>query len=114
MKQEKFKIVNLTKELIVVIEKNLDNFPKKEIEIKRMIKETSYGLLLELYEANGTTRMEKRQEKQEEIIAKIKYLDFLINQCYDKQIINGKRYLRIGEKLDQMVRYVNAWIKVTK
>ena len=31
MKEDKFKIVNLVKELIIRIDENLINFPKKEI-----------------------------------------------------------------------------------
>lgn len=60
MKQGKFKIVNLIKDLIVYIDENLINFPKKEMELKHKIKETSYNLLLISYEANNTTNMVKR------------------------------------------------------
>ena len=108
MKQDKFKIVNLLKELIVNIDQNLLNFPKKEVELKHKIKESAYNLLLLSYEANNTTDMDKR------CIAYIKYIDFLFNLCYDKQIINGKKYLKFGEKLDIIVRYLIAWRNATK
>lgn len=113
MKQDKFKIVNLIKELIVNIDQNLLNFPKKEIELKHKIKESAYNLLLLSYEANNTTDMNKRVELQERCIAYIKYIDFLFNLCYDKQIINGKRYLKFGEKLDIIVRYLIGWRNAT-
>ena len=32
MREEKFKIINFIRELIINIDKNLDNFPKKDIE----------------------------------------------------------------------------------
>ena len=89
------------------------NFPKKEIELKHKIKESSYNLLLLLYEANNTTNIDKRVEMQEKCIALVKYLDFLFNLCYDKQIINGKRYLKFGEKLDTIVKYLIAWRNAT-
>ena len=38
MKYEKFKIINLVKNLIISIDKNLDNFLHKEIELKKEIK----------------------------------------------------------------------------
>ena len=41
MKVEKFKIANLIKELSVIIDQNLNNFPKKEIELKHKIKEAN-------------------------------------------------------------------------
>ena len=51
----------------------------------------------------------RRLELQEKAIAMIKYLDFLINLCYEKQIINSKKYLKFGEKLDIIIRYIVAW-----
>ena len=47
----------------------------------------------------------------EEIIAKIKVLDFLLNLCYEKQIINSKRYTKFGEKLDDILKYSVGWQK---
>lgn len=114
MKQEKFKIVNLIKDLIVYIDQSILNFPKKEIELKHKIKDTAYNLLLYSYEANNRSNAEKKIELQEKCIAYIKYLDFLFNLCYEKQIINGKRYLKYGERLDMIVRYIGGWVSVTK
>ena len=37
MKEDKFKIINLIKELIINIDRNLVNFPKKDIEDKKEI-----------------------------------------------------------------------------
>ena len=111
MKSERFKIIKLVKEFIIRVEENLVNFPNKEMELKRKIKETSYGILLKVYNANITSDKEKKKALQEEIIAEIKYIDFLINLCYDKKIINGKKYLKFGEKLDELVRSVMGWMK---
>ena len=113
MKIEKFKIANLVKELALIIDKNLINFPKKEVELKHKIKEANYNLLLIIYEANTTTDLDYRIKLQEKAIAMVKYLDFLINLCYDKQIINGKKYIKFGEKLDIIIRYILAWKNVT-
>ena len=44
----------------------------------------------------------------------IKLLDFLINQCYEKQIINAKKYFRFGESLDNIIKYFAGWINSTK
>ena len=38
MKQEKFIVINLVKDLIVKIDQYFVNFPKKDIELKRSIK----------------------------------------------------------------------------
>ena len=86
------------KELIINIDNNLDNFPKKDIELKNRIRNISYDLLELAYEANTTANKERRIELIYKIIAKLKLTDFLINICYDKQIINEKRYLKFGER----------------
>lgn len=78
MDNEKFKLANLVKDLIIQIDKNLVNFPKKEIELKREIKTVSYKLLLLTYKANNTTDKERKKEIQEEAVAYVKYLNFFL------------------------------------
>ncbi len=113
MKKEKFVVINCIRELIVNIDKYLVNFPKRDIEIKQQISIISKEMLLLAYEANASENKEKRKDIQEKIIARLKYLDFLINLCYDKQIINGKRYLKFGESIDYILKYANGWRKST-
>ena len=113
IKQEKFKVANLIKELIVYIDEKLINFPKKEIELKHKIKETAYELLLNMYKANNTSDLSYKIELQENCIAYIKFLDFMFNLCYEKQIINAKKYVKFGERLEMIVRYIVGWKNVT-
>lgn len=109
MKKEKFIVVNLVKDMIVNIDKYFINFPKKDMELKNSLKNVSNSILLDVYTANTTTNIEKRIDLQESVIAKIKYLDFLVNLIYDKKIINSKRYLKFGEDLEYILKYVNGW-----
>ena len=96
MKEEKFKVINFIRELIVYIDKNLENFPRKDIEIKNRMRNISYDLLEISYMAN--VKKINKEIYMEQIIVKVKVLDFLLNLCYDKQIINYKRYVKFGEK----------------
>lgn len=114
MKQDKFKIISLIKELIIVADKNLVNFPKKEIELKQEIRRCSYDLLLLAQEANITSDKNRRIMLIEKSIAEVKQIDFLVNLCSDKQIINSKKYYKFGESLDRIIRYLVAWINATK
>ena len=34
-----------------------------------------------------------------------------IEYCYDKKIINSKRYIKFGEKLDDIIKYASGWKK---
>ena len=112
MKEEKFKIINFIRELIVYIDRHMDNFPRKEIEIKNRIRNISFDLLEIAYTANETK--ENKENYINQIIAKVKVLDFLFNLCYEKQIINYKRYIKFGEKLDDILKYTIGWKKSTQ
>lgn len=60
MKEDKFKIINLIKELIINIDRNLVNFPKRDIEYKKEIRKCSYDLLLLAQEGNITSDINRR------------------------------------------------------
>lgn len=114
MKQEKFKIIQFIRELILHVDNQLENFPKKDIELKNRIRNLTYDLLELAYKANVTSDDNNKKKLLEEIVAKIKMLDFLLNLCYDKEIINGKRYLKFGENLDDILKYTLGWMKTIK
>lgn len=111
MKEEKFKIIQYIRELIINIDNNLDNFPKKNIELKNRIRNISYDLLEIAYEANTIQNKEEKRRLIEKLISKLKLTDFLLNICYDKKIINNKRYLKFGEKIDDISKFTVGWIK---
>ena len=100
MKEEKFQVINFIRKLILEIDKELSNFPKKDIELKNRIRNNSYDLLELSYEANATTNIENKR----------KILDFLLNLCYDKMIINHKKYIKLGEKMDDIIKYTIGWL----
>lgn len=110
MKEEKFKVINYIRELIINIDNNLDNFPKKDIEIKNRIRNISYDILELAYRVN-VSKSANKIDIIDEIVAKIKVIDFLLNMCYDKQIINSKRYVKFGESLDNILKYLIGWRK---
>lgn len=111
MQNEKFKVINFIRDLLINIDKNLENFPKKDLEIKSRIRNNSYDLLELAYEANVTENKENKRILIEKCIAKIKIIDFLINLCYEKQIINNKRYIKFGTAMDEIIKYLVGWKK---
>lgn len=112
--KNRFYIITLIQNLINSFDKYLTNFPHKEIELKKEIMFTSYHMLKIAYEANATFDVNKRIDIQDKIISYIQYLDYLINICYNKQIINSKRYLKFGENLDYLLKYVIGWRKSSR
>ncbi len=111
IKEEKFQVIQFIRELILYIDKNLDNFPKKDIELKNRIRNNSYDLLEIAYLANSSKDVSRKKELLEQVIAKIKVIDFLLNICYEKQIINSKRYMKFGTKMDDILKYTLGWLK---
>lgn len=114
MKEEKFKVLQFIREFIVRVEKELESFPKKDIEIKQKIKNNSYELLQIIYEANMTENMDKKIDLLEKAIANIKLLDFLINLSYDKELIPQKKYIKLSERLDDIIKYISGLLKKSK
>lgn len=55
MKEEKFRVIQFIWELILAVDKELKNYPKKELEIKNRIRTCTYDILEIAYEANVTT-----------------------------------------------------------
>ena len=113
MKEEKFKSIQFIRELVLYLDDMLEGFPKKDLEIKRKMKEESYNMLEYAYIANVTTDLNLRKKNLEFVVAKIKSIDFLVNLSYDKKIINQKKYLKVGQRLDDISKYVIGWIKST-
>ena len=110
MKVEKFKIIQFIRELLLMIDKQMDNFPKKDIELKNRIRENSFDILEIAYEANTTIDIEYKKKLLHKMIAKIKIIDFLLNLSYDKEIITAKKYYKFGDKMDDITKYTMGWI----
>ena len=45
------------------------------------------------------------------IISKIKVIDFLLNLSYDKKLITEKKYYKLGQRLDDVIKYTSGWLK---
>ena len=110
MKTEKFKVIQFIRELLILIDKQMDNYPNKDIELKNRIRTNSYDLLEISYEANSTQDVEFKKKLLNKALAKIKVIDFLLNLSLDKQIINQKRYYKFGNKIDDVTKYIIGWI----
>ena len=105
MQQEKFKVIGYIRNLINNVDKNLENFP---------IRNSSYDLLELAYEANTTEDDGIKISIINKCIAKAKIIDFLVNLSYEKQIINNKRYIKFGESIDEIIKYLVGWKKSIK
>ena len=113
MEENKLNVVKYIKELIASFDMYLDNFPKKDIEIKHNLKNSSFEILKLIYIANSSRDVKKRVSYFEDAIGNIAMIDYYINMCYEKKIINSKRYIRFGGLLTQIVKCINGLKKVS-
>lgn len=111
MKEEKFRVIQLIRDLIVAIDNDMVNYPKKDVEIKNRIRTNTYDILELSYTANVSTDIDYKKKIIFDIIAKIKVIDFLLNLSLDKQLITSKRYYSLGRRLDDIAKYINGWLK---
>lgn len=111
MKIEKFKVIEFIRNLILAVDKELENFPKKDIEIKNRIRTNSYDLLELSYEANTSEDIESKKKLLVKIISKIKIIDFLLNLSLDKELITQKKYYKLSARIDDIVKYTTGWLK---
>lgn len=112
MKEEKFKVLQFIREFIVRVENELENFPKKDLEIKRRIKDSSYELLELVYQANMLEEVKDKKYLLVKAIAKVKMIDFLINLSYDRELLPQKKYIKLSEKLDDIIKYISGLLKM--
>ena len=111
MREIKFKVIQFIREFIIIIDKELDNFPKRDIEIKNRIRTNTYDLLEISYEANSAEDKEYKVKLIIKMIAKVKVIDFLINLSYDKKLITEKKYFKLASRLDDIIKFSTGWMR---
>ena len=111
---EKFKIIEYMRKLIIYLDNILINFPNKYLELKRILFNEIYDILKQIYITNDIVDKKIKLNKSYEIVSRIKYLNFIINRCYDKKIITKKHYLNVGYIMSNLIKYLNGWINYLK
>ena len=55
--------------------------------------------------------MQRKVRLLEKSIAKIKVIDFLIDLSYENNLISHKKLLKLGLKMDDIIKYTSGWLK---
>lgn len=109
---DKLEIISKIKKSILYIDKLLENYHRNEYILRDRTKNELYDLLKDTYLANLDEG--DRKNKQREILAHIKMLDFYLNTAYKKELISSKQYTNIGKHLLEIFKMVKGWIMSTK
>ena len=99
-------IIKKIEEFDKVIDRILDNFPKRD----RVLKEELINTIREIYININKIIYDYNINIGMYIISNIKYLNYLIDIMYKKKIINNKRYLYIGNLVIDITKLLRGYI----
>lgn len=104
--KDKLLIIDKLKRTIIYIDKMLDNYPHKNIELKENISNSLYEMLECIYLANNNVNKNDNKTKS---IVKLQLIDFYLMISYKKDIISKKKYESIGKHLLELKKMITAW-----
>ena len=102
MKNELIIVKNI-KEFIYNVDLIIENYPKKEYELRNRLVNTSYDLLELVYRSNY------KKDYLDRIFSLISMLDFYLELSFKKKIINEKRVMNLSNKLLIINKMVYKW-----
>ena len=82
------------------------NFPKKDIILKEELQTTIKDIYLNIYLIIYNYKLDISIKT----ISLIKYLNYLIDNMYNKKIINNKRYIYIGSLVIEITKLLKGYI----
>lgn len=108
---DEFQIVKNMKIFINSIDNIVVNYPKKEAVIKNRLLSDSLDILELIYLANYHKDIEKKEDIQKEILAKISMLDFYLERSYSNKYISEKVCINKSNQLNRITKMIYGWIK---
>ena len=111
MKIEKFRVVENIRQFIMVSNIYLKNFPKKEYALSDKIKRNSYDILELAYYANSSTDLDVKIDKINNLLAKVRVIDFLLDYSQDNKYIENKHYLKLCMRIGDIEKFCTGWIE---
>lgn len=114
MKVDKFKAIESIRQFIIVSNNYLQNFPKKQYELKSTIERNSMEILEISYYVNGCEDVVTKIDRLNYLLSKIKVIDFLLDFSQEKGYINSKHYLKLCMRLGDTQKFCIGWLENIK
>lgn len=117
MRDDKFKIIVITKEFLFDLDDILCRFPNKEKVLKDKYKILIYEIIELIYESNYLMLDKYRDERirlQIKIISKISLLDLLLEESYRKGYITESIFRNKSKILSELSIKIKGWISYEK
>jgi hypothetical protein len=103
---DKLLIITKLKKTIEYIDKILDNYPHKYIELKQRLINALYDMLELAYLANNDIQ---RYNNQNICIVKLEMIDYYLKLSYKKDIISRKKFESISNHLLEIKKMLFGW-----
>lgn len=103
---DKLLIITRVKKTIEYVNRTLNNFPKKDIELKRHIIDSLFLILEYCYLANNNYEKEKSRTLA---MVKISLVDYYLKLSYKKDLISKKQYESLSKHLLEINKMIYAW-----
>lgn len=117
MKDEKFKIISISKEFLFDLNSILCRFPNNEKVLKDTIKISMYEIIELIYEANYLPLNKYNNERikiQIKILSKISLIDLLLEESYRKGYLTEAIFHNKSAVLTNLSIKVKRWISYEK
>ena len=106
---DKLLIASKIKKTIEYINKSLNNYPHRYIELKQHIISDMFTLLEYCYTANINIDSNKHKSL---CIVKIKMIDYYLKLSYKNELISIKKYESICKHLIEITKMIYSWREV--
>ena len=103
---DKLLIITKLKRTIEYIDKSLDNYPHKYIELKKRLIDCLFDMLEHCYLANINI---DRYNNKCICIVKLEMIDYYLKLSYKKDIISKKKYEGICKHLIEIKKMLFSW-----
>lgn len=94
-----FKLLSNSEKTIHYINKQLMNYPKSEVVLKRNIEKTMYLLIESIFSYRIEDVYRVKMKYLKDLVIKISMLDYYMRVSYKKKIISEKKYGSISNFL---------------
>ena len=109
--KDKLIVINKYKDFIEIYSNFSLDYPRKYYFLKDMLENLLFSNLKELFIINGISNKNIRIERKEELIGKLKFLNYLFTRILNLEILNEKQYKVLYFHLEEIYKLLMGWLK---
>ena len=112
--KDKLILINKYKDLIEIYSDYSLIYPRKYLKFKDMLESLLFDNLKEMYIINSISNKNIKFSRKEELLGKLKYLNYLFERLNKLNILTDKQYKVLYLKLEEIYKYLVGWVRIDK